>query len=136
MEATLRHSSAVWLGAAHVGLVFLTVGAQPRTETGEAPASAWWCAPLHHAGQFFGWRLGSALAALRLAVLVSALARAVSNPDLAPGDVGVGIDVFDDDAGAAVDDLLKILAFYVGLLLLSPFWFVVGPPFLLIHLKG
>ena len=121
LEAALGRCSGLWLGAAHAGLVFLVAGAQARTETGEALPNPWWCAPLYHAGQFLGWRLAAALAALRLAVLASPLLRTAPGP----GAVG-GAEGGYDHGAAAVDDLLKILAFYVGLLLLSPFWNVVS----------
>ena len=127
--------SGALLGAVHVGLALFVGEWQARLP---APRTAWWCEPFYYFAKFLGWQLAGALAALRIAAVLAATAqvRALaclyyhysacgSGNSSSGGEEGLRGQTHVRDAGA-VDDTLKILVFYVGLLLLSPFWYKVS----------
>ena len=127
--------SGALLGAVHVGLALFVGEWQVRLP---APRTAWWCEPFYYFAKFLGWQLAGALAALRIAAVLAATAqvRALaclyyhysacgSGNSSSGGEEGLRGQTHVRDAGA-VDDTLKILVFYVGLLLLSLFWYKVS----------
>ena len=122
--------SGALLGGVHAGLALFVGEWQARLPP---PRTAWWCEPFYYFAKFLGWQLAGALAALRVAAVLAAsrlpalaclyyrhAACGAGSSQDGPYGEALGRDA------AAVDDKLKILVFYIGLLLLSPFWYKVS----------
>lgn len=104
----------------HVGIVFLVTEADPLFWRGprDPKRIRWWCALFRLWSYAAGWHMAFCLSTIRLSVALTtqldALGYVAVNTGLTP------------EQDIVIEDMLKIMFFFSGFLLLIPFWFVVS----------